>query len=153
MDSVADAAQDADAVIVAVSSSAKVSGSVYSDAARAVAAAVAPGTRVIVVSSGGVDRDDKGLPLWYRRVLIPLFMDDLYSDMKVMEDIIRASELDWTIVRASYLNDGPARGSVRISDGSNPRGGWKLSRSDLAAFVAAQLSTDEWSRRLPTLAE
>ena len=84
---------------------------------------------MIVVSSGGVVRDDKGLPLWFRRILIPLFMNDLYTDMKIMEDMFRASELDWTIVRASHLNDGPARGDIRISDGSNPRGGWKAKPS------------------------
>ncbi|MFE4835841.1 NAD(P)-dependent oxidoreductase [Arthrobacter sp. NPDC056691] len=152
--SVLAAVKNTDAVIVAVSSSARGSGSVYSDAARAVIGAVAPGTRVIVVSSGGVARDDKGLPLWwFRRILTPLFMNDLYTDMKVMEDMFRASELDWTIVRASYLKDGPGGGEIRISDGSNPRGGWKLSRHDLAAFVAAQLNTEEWSRRLPTLAQ
>ena len=151
--SVAAATQAAEVVVVAVSSSARTSGAVYSDAARAVVGAVAPGTRVIVVSSGGVDRDDKNLPSWYRRILIPMFMDDLYADMKVMEDIIRDSELEWTIVRGSYLNDRPARGNIRIADGTNPRGGWKLSRKDLAAFVAAQLTTDEWSRRTPTLAE
>lgn len=151
--SVVAAVKNTDAVIVAVSSSARGSGSVYSDAARAVIGAVPPGTRVIVVSSGGVARDDKGLPLWFRRILIPLFMNDLYTDMKVMEDMFRASELDWTIVRAAYLNDRPARGDIRISDGSNPSGGWKLSRHDLAVFVAAQLNTKEWSRRLPTLAQ
>ncbi|MET3919283.1 uncharacterized protein YbjT (DUF2867 family) [Arthrobacter sp. UYEF20] len=80
-------------------------------------------------------------------------MNDLYTDVKVMEDMFRASELDWTIARPSYLNDGPARGDIRISGGSNPRGGWKLSRNDLAVFVAAQLNSEEWSRRLPTLAE
>jgi CubicO group peptidase (beta-lactamase class C family) len=108
---------------------------------------------VLVVSSGGAARDDKGLPLWFRRILIPLFMNDLYRDMKVMEDMFRATELDWTIVRASYLKDGPGGGDIRISDGSNPSGGWKLSRHDLAAFVAAQLNTGEWSQRLPTLAQ
>jgi len=151
--SVLAAVQTMDAVVVAVSSSARGSGTVYSDAARAVIGAVVPGTRVIVVSSGGVARDDKGLPLWFRRVLIPLFMNDLYTDMKTMEDLFRASELDWTIVRASYLTDGPVRGDFRITDGSNPSGGWKLSRRDLAVFVAAQLNSKEWSRRLPTLAQ
>lgn len=119
-DSVLAAVKSVDAVIVAVSSSAHRSGSVYSSAARAVIGAATPGTRVIVVSSGGVDRDDKGLPLWFRRILIPLFMNDLYTDMKIMENMFRASELDWTIVRASYLYDGPERGDIRISDGSNP---------------------------------
>ncbi|MEN8585349.1 NAD(P)H-binding protein [Burkholderia sp. RS01] len=151
--SVLAAVKNTEAVIVAVSSSARGSGSVYSDAARAVIGAVAPGARVLVVSSGGVARDDKGLPLWFRWILIPLFMNDLYTDMKVMEDMFRATELDWTIVRASYLKDGPGGGDIRISDGSNPRGGWKLSRHDLAVFVAAQLNTEEWSRRLPTLAQ
>jgi hypothetical protein len=113
----------------------------------------APGTRLVVVSSGGVRRDDPALPAWYRRVLIPLFMSDLYDDMGRMEQIVEASEADWTIVRASYLRDHPAKGRYRIEDGATPRRGWRLSRGHLADFVIDQLSSAEWSKKKPTLAE
>jgi len=79
-------------------------------------------------------------------------MKRAYDDMRVMEDIIRESDLAWTIVRASYLNDQPQRGRYRVADGATPSRGWRLSRGDLAHFTVDQLSSDEWLRRLPTLA-
>ena len=47
-------------------------------------------------------------------------MKDLYDDMRVMEKIITHSTLDWTLIRASNLQDRPATGNYRISEGSNP---------------------------------
>jgi uncharacterized protein YbjT (DUF2867 family) len=153
--SVARAMTGQDAVIVAVSSPARRPEGLYSTAARHVAAAaVSEGVRrVVVISSGGVDRTDRGLPLWYRKVLIPLVMDDLYTDMAEMESIVTAGDLDWTIVRASYLRDAPARGRFRVEDGRTPPRGWRLARGDLARFTVDQLSTDRWLRRFPTLAD
>ena len=141
-----------DAVVLAVSTPARKPGGLYSAAARAVVEAAAAGTRTVVISSGGVYREDPALPFWYRRMLIPFVMNDLYVDMGAMEKTIRASELDWTIVRASYLRDDPASGAYRVVDGATPAGGWKLSRADLARFTAAQLGSDEWVRKTPTLA-
>lgn len=152
--SVASALKDQDALVLAVSSSARRPGTLYSDAARNITAAAdrTPVSRAIVVSSGGVRPDDSGLPLWYRRILIPLFMKDLYDDMRAMESAVTESTLDWTLVRAAYLQDTPAAGHFRVSDGTNPAGGWKLSRGDLARFTVDQLASDRWLRKAPTLA-
>jgi putative NADH-flavin reductase len=152
--SVARAMEGQDIVILAVSTPARRPESLYSDAAgNVIATATITGlSRVIAISSGGVRQDDTALPIWYRKLLIPLFMKDLYDDMGMMESIITASSLDWTIVRASYLRDRPARGSFRVSDARTPNGGWRLARADLARFTVDQLRDDRWSRRFPTLA-
>ena len=141
-----------DAVILAVSTTARRPGGLYSAAARSIVEVAAFGTRAIVISSGGVYRDDPALPFWYRRLLIPLVMNDLYVDMAEMEAVVRSSALDWTIVRASYLRDDPATAAYRVVDGATPARGWRLSRADLARFTADQLRSDEWVRRTPTLA-
>jgi uncharacterized protein YbjT (DUF2867 family) len=153
--SVVHAMADQDAVILAVSTPARHPGSLYSDAARTLtaAASITGVSRIVAISSGGVRRDDPALPLWYRKVLIPLFMSELYDDMGEMESIITASDLDWTIVRASYLRDHAGHDRYRVEDGATPRRGWKLARTDLARFTAHQLSTSQWVRKTPTLAE
>lgn len=60
---------------------------------------------------------------------------DHYADVAVMEDVVRDSGLDWTIVRPPQLTDDPAKGAWRTAVGRNPRNGWKLSRADLAAAM------------------
>ena len=76
----------------------------------------------------------------------------VYADMRVMEKTIKATDLDWTLIRAPKLVDTPARGSYRIADGHNPTGGWTLSRADLADFTVDQITDLAWRHRCPTLA-
>ncbi|WP_045741926.1 NAD(P)-dependent oxidoreductase [Actinoplanes rectilineatus] len=141
-----------DAAISAIGSTARNPGGIYSRGGQAVVTALedAGVPRLIVVSSGGVRPRDPGLPWWFR-LAIPVFLRELYRDMGVMEDIVRSSGLDWTLVRAGYLTDGPATGTFRAEDGRNPSGGSRLSRADLAGFLLDQLDGSSWSRRTPTL--
>ncbi|GLL04582.1 NAD(P)-dependent oxidoreductase [Dactylosporangium matsuzakiense] len=108
--------------------------------------------RFVAVSSRGVNFRDPFLPLLYRRVVRPLLLRDVYADMQAMEALVRATRLDWTLVRPPRLIDAPARGTYRVEDGHNPRGGWTLARADLAAFVVEQIDSREWIHRAPTLA-
>ncbi|WP_374022957.1 NAD(P)-dependent oxidoreductase [Mycobacterium sp. HNNTM2301] len=108
--------------------------------------------RFICVSSRGVNFHDPGLPLVYRAVIRPLFLREVYADMRDMEAIVRESDLRWTLVRAARLTDARATGDYRVEDGRNPRGGWTLSRADLAAFILDELETPEWIGRTPTVA-
>lgn len=58
-----------------------------------------------------------------------------YRDIEVMEQSIRESGLNWTIVRAARLTNGPRTGRYRSSIGGHVRAGWSISRSDFAEFM------------------
>lgn len=125
----------------------------YSDAARALIPAMGEEEvrRLIVLSSAGVRHNDPNFTLGYRglaRTLLP----ELYADMAVMESMVMASDLDWTIVRPSRITDDPATGNVRAEDAVTPVDGSMIPRGDLAAFVAAERVTLTWVRTTPTLA-
>ena len=141
-----------DVAISAIGSTARSPDGIYSRGTAAIVSALqqVQVPRLIVVSSGGVQPRDPGLPWWFR-LAIPVFLRDLYADMRVMEDIVRASGLDWTLVRAGYLTDGPATGRYRVENGRNPSGGSRLSRADLADFLLGHLEPGPWSRHAPTL--
>ena len=49
--------------------------------------------------------------------------------------LIRASDLDWTIVRPPRLKEGPSSGGYRIERGAAPRGSWAVQYADLATFL------------------
>jgi uncharacterized protein YbjT (DUF2867 family) len=55
------------------------------------------------------------------------------------DDYVRASGLDWTIVRPGSLTDEPGTGRVRVSRELGNRG--PVSRDDVAAVLAASLTT------------
>ncbi|CAN7710441.1 SDR family oxidoreductase [Rhizobium rhizogenes] len=88
---------------------------------------------------------------FFDRLLLPLMLRKVYEDKDRQEDAIRASKLDWTIVRPTVLNDKPARGHVKaLTDLSGVHGG-TIARSDVAEFVVQQLTTDTWLRKAPLI--
>src|SRR5437773_3037789 len=62
-----------------------------------------------------------------------------YADLAVMEDLIRDSGLDWTIVRPPRLSDKPLTGRYRTAVGQNIRGGWIVPRADVAHYMLRHL--------------
>jgi uncharacterized protein YbjT (DUF2867 family) len=67
--------------------------------------------------------------------------------------LIRASDLDWIIIRPSVLNDKPATGRVRaLTDLSNFHGG-SISRADVAQFTVKQLTEDRYLKQTPLITE
>lgn len=116
---------------------------IYSQGARRIIEAMrATGVqRLVAISSGGThpgwDRDSS---LFFEGVLKRIF-HKFYDDMRLMENIIMASELDWLILRPPELKNRPGRGSTRERDDAYlaARGALSISRADLADAVIRHL--------------
>jgi len=88
---------------------------------------------------------------FFDRLLLLLMLRKVYEDKNRQEDAIRASTLDWTIVRPMVLNDKPARGGIKaLTDLSGVHGG-TIARADVADFVVQQLTADTWLRKSPLI--
>jgi putative NADH-flavin reductase len=66
-----------------------------------------------------------------------------YADLARMEDILRDSGLDWTISRPPKLTDKPLTGTYRTAYGQNIRGGFAISRADVAHSMLDALDRPE----------
>ena len=55
-----------------------------------------------------------------------------YADLARMEDVVFASGLDWTVSRPPKLTNGAVTGRYRTAVGRNIRGGFSVSRADVA---------------------
>jgi uncharacterized protein YbjT (DUF2867 family) len=87
----------------------------------------------------------------FDRLIFPLLLRKVYVDKDRQEAIVRASGLDWSLVRPSVLNDKPGHNTVRaITDLSDFHGG-TISRADVASFVLDQLGSDAWRHRAPLI--
>ncbi|MDR3488242.1 MAG: SDR family oxidoreductase, partial [Bradyrhizobium sp.] len=105
---------------------------------------------VCITGMGAGDSRGHG-GIFFDRLFLPLMLRKVYADKDRQEDAIRASTLDWTIVRPTVLNDKPARGQVKaLTDLSGVHGG-TISRADVADFVVEQLTADVWLRKAPLI--
>jgi uncharacterized protein YbjT (DUF2867 family) len=59
----------------------------------------------------------------------------VYTDLALMEDAVRESGLDWTVVRPPRLTDGPLTGTYRTAYGQNLPRGTSVSRADVANLM------------------
>ncbi len=105
--------------------------------------------RLAVVSSSGVDPhsySDGGF--LFNRVLLPyvtrVLGKTLYDDMRRMETLVRASDLDWTIVRPNGLYHLPSVTGYTLVEGHAD--GRFTARADLAASMLALLDDDRYLR-------
>jgi uncharacterized protein YbjT (DUF2867 family) len=75
-------------------------------------------------------------------------MGAMLKDKRAGEEILRQSDLDWTIVYASILSDGPAGGSVVVlPQGAKRRMSDRISRADVAAWMVAAAGDTQYKRR------
>ena len=140
---VAQALEGADAVISTLGGS----GSVIADSTRAIVAAApkAGVERVVVLSSSFVERDRLGA---MSRLLTAVAMGSVIKDKSAGEQLLRQSELDWTVIYASPLTNGPATGSVEVlPEGTKRRITERMSRADVAAWLVLAATSPEPSRR------
>ena len=100
------------------------------------------GVRRLISTTGvGVrDPQDQPKPVDHlMKGLLTLMAGAVLRDSAANVDVIRSSNLDWTIVRFPRLTDGPHTGKYRV--GYLGKGsGTQLSRADGADFVLKELS-------------
>ncbi|MFC3979144.1 NAD(P)-dependent oxidoreductase [Streptosporangium jomthongense] len=135
-----------DAVISALGPRPGGGGSVCADGARAIIAAMrAAGTRrlVVVTASGHiVDSGDGPVSRLLVKPMLQRLLREGFADFVRTDDAVRASGLDWTIMRPPRLTDG-RRKPYRTAVDVNVRGGILISRADLADAILATLAVPE----------
>ncbi|WP_035858707.1 NAD(P)-dependent oxidoreductase [Cryptosporangium arvum] len=128
---------------------------VLADGARSLvtAAAEAGVRRVLVVSASGAytEKDDDLVTRAVAKPLVRLFLRQNFVDTENMEQVIRTSGLDWTIVRPPRLTDKPHTGRYRTGyDGV--RGGYTVARADVADCLLSLIDRTEAVGRTVTVA-
>jgi putative NADH-flavin reductase len=149
------AVQGADGVLSGLGPRSSTDAGITSRGTQAIVAAMqaAGARRIVVVSAAPVGtvpspgrpnppKHDPGDGLIMRHLLNPAIKAALrkhYADLAQMEDILRASDLDWTAVRPPRLTDKPLTGTYRTAHGQNLRRGLVISRADVAHYMLRAL--------------
>jgi putative NADH-flavin reductase len=151
-----EAVSGCDAVISAIGPRGRGPTTVCADsAAAAVTAMRRHGVRrLIVVSNSGMHTDDRDGPVtrWVAKPILVRVFADAYADMRRMEDLVVATDLDWTILRPPMLTDGAHTTRYRTEVGGNIRGGNRISRADLADRMLGCLTDPDTVRATVSVA-
>ncbi len=87
----------------------------------------------------------------YDALIFPLVLKRIYDDKDVQEQMIKASGLDWTIVRPGLLTSGPATGKARaLTEPADWRAG-SISRADVADFLVREAFEGRYVGKTPLL--
>ena len=103
--------------------------------------------RFICMSSAGILGDDGGF--WFGRIMIPLFLRNVFADKKKQVEIIRKSQAEWVIIRPSGLTDSPKTGRYRINEGSPTS--WSIPRADVADFMLKLITEKKYDFSMPAI--
>jgi putative NADH-flavin reductase len=80
-----------------------------------------------------------------------IFMRRAYDEIVGMTEPVKASDLDWTIVRFIAPKDTPKQDNLRVGFFGTDKLGFKVSRADIAAFTAEQVDDTTYLRRAPAI--
>jgi len=141
------AVQGADAVIEGV-------GAVSDGTRRIIAAMDTSGARRLVVVSTCSAPDPQDLPDAKFKALVQFVKTAAptpYREVRRAAELVRASDLDWTLVRVAKLNDKKAAGQVKAGYYGHGAVGLSISRADLAAFLLDQVANLTYLRQAPAI--
>lgn len=89
----------------------------------------------------------------YDWLIKPVLLRTIYDDKDRQEALVRSSGLDWIIVRPAVLTDGDVTGRTVATINLQDIHGGSITRADVAAFVVAQVSSDEWLGKTPLIVQ
>jgi len=78
------------------------------------------------------------------------FQTNVYEDMGQVVEKVKATDLDWTIVRIPYLTERFSKpGTLKV--GYLGEIGAMITRMDMADFMLKQLTSDAWVKKAPAI--
>ncbi len=100
--------------------------------------------RLVVVSAAGafVEPGDGAVTRFVAKPLLGRLLRDAFTDVRAMEAEVRASGVDWTIVRPPMLRDRPGTGRYRQEMDRSVRGGRRIARADVATALLRTVADD-----------
>jgi putative NADH-flavin reductase len=90
---------------------------------------------------------------FFGRIVIPLFLDNMYEDAAVADALIEQSGRDWVIVRPMSFTNGAKTGKVSIvTDMSlTVKLRLRIARADVAAFLVEQVVKNDYIWQMPVI--
>jgi putative NADH-flavin reductase len=113
------------------------------------------GVERLIISAGASVSDHGDAPTLFNKlmnILLKMVSRYVYEDMLKTVELVRASGLEWTVVRVPMLIDDPATGQVKV--GMVGKGmGARISRENMADFMLKQVKNRQFICKAPAISD
>lgn len=112
------------------------------------------GVRRLIMTSTLSAKDPNDKPNLRTKAMVNLVkttMHGAYEDIVNAAEAVRNSDLDWTIVRLTMLNNNPKSGNVKAGYVGDGKVEMWISRSDIADFMLKQIDNMEYVNQAPAI--
>ncbi|KAA5606227.1 SDR family NAD(P)-dependent oxidoreductase [Roseospira marina] len=124
----------------------------FSEATRVLLPAMEhQGVRRLITVTGFGAGDCRSAISCPQRVPFRLLLGRAYDDKSVQEELIKASALDWTIVRPGILVGGPGFGRYAVLTEPHEWRNGVIARRDVARFLVRQITDTTHIHKAPVL--
>jgi putative NADH-flavin reductase len=109
--------------------------------------------RLLVVSVAGIHTTGDGpFTKYVVKPILQRILRESFADARRLEELIRASELDWTIACPPRLTNAAPKGTFRSNTEGTVRGGFSMTRADVATYLLSAVDDAELIRRTVVIA-
>lgn len=109
--------------------------------------------RIVVTTAWGVAETQKDIPFWFRWLIKNSNIRHAYYDHDRQEQILKSSDMDWTIVRPVGLTDSATIRDVKVSLNNQPWPSFTISRHNVALFMLDALEKNLYIRECPVISK
>lgn len=108
--------------------------------------------RLIISAGAGVGDPNDAPKLFnhFMNFLLKLMAKNVQADMLNVVEMIRSSDVEWTIVRVPMLTNDPQSGELKVGYVGKGMGS-RISRADLADFMLKQINDRSYIRQAPAI--
>jgi putative NADH-flavin reductase len=108
--------------------------------------------RIITIATPSVKSTEDNPPLATKMptIMARLFFPSSYKEIVQIGEVVKASRLDWTIIRFIAPNNNPRSGKVKITFGDT-RINWGIPRADIADFILKQTRDNQYIGSMPII--
>lgn len=102
-------------------------------------------TRAFFISASALEISPV-LPFYVRfaaKYILQRLLKNMYADLRIMEQLVKASNINWTIMRPPRLTDDAATGQYRVAINHFLKNGLSISRADVAHYMINNIDNQE----------
>lgn len=109
--------------------------------------------RIIITTAWGVAETRKDIPIWFQWLINNSNIKYPYIDHELQEDMLKGSDLDWTVIRPVGLTDSVKDKEIQVTVNNQPRPSLTVSRRNVARFMLDVLEQGLYVREFPVVSE